>query len=1101
MTLVADTAQAGRGELSCLVNYAGRNVPVRIDARGVNIYGLVFTPQSGGEHKVSVFYSGVEVHGSPFIVDVMDTTQIGVSGEGLQVAAVGRLTTFLIHTPNVNIHDLEVNLTTPRGRTNPVRLYDRGQGTFEAEFTAADVGEHTIEVKLMGRQVAESPWKCQAFDASKIYVSSIPTHTKEKMVEFDIDASKAGSGNLEIMVNQGTEECAVQSFGNQKFRAQFEAVPAKTYTIDMKFNGEVVPGSPWKVNTMDPNKVRCTDLTSNRMFAVREKASIEVNTTDAGEGRLKATLTIPSGQKIPCDVYETSPGMYKVEFTVTDAGVHVLEILFGGHHIPGSPFTFKVFDIGQINVKGLRHDGIGGLVGQPVAFDVDASQAGHGNLEIMVNGGYVECAAQSVGHQKFKAQFVPKQAKRHTVEVKFNGEPVNGSPWAFDVIDPSAITVSGEGIRNSMLNKPTWFDINTGGLDNELLEVKMKAPSGKEATLHTRELMHGVYRAEHTLTEHGYHALDVSYGGYAVQGSPYTIRPFNPGDIKVADMPTVCNLGDPVNFTVDAAKAGSGNLEIMVNGGHVDCEVTDLGHQRFRARFTPTEASDHIIDMRFNSQPVPGSPWQVRVEEGDISRIRAYGEGLTSARMHQLSAFDVDTGGLFGSKITANLRSPSGRSMPCRVVETTKGQYKPDFIVTEPGTHYLDVMYGPRPIKGSPFKIEVADPSLIRVDLQDKRGLIGKPVYFSVDAAKAGSGNLEIMVNGGHVDCEVSNLGNQRFRAHFVPEEPVPHNIEMHFNGQPIPGSPWQVLIEEEDISRIRVYDEGLSNVRLHQSAAFDVDTGGLYGSKITADLRSPSGRTTPCRVSEPVRGQFKVDFVVTEAGSPWQILVEEEDISRIRAYGEGLTNVRMHQSSAFEVDTGGLYSSKITADLRAPSGRTTPCRVNETARGQYKVDFVVTEAGTNYLDVKYGDRPIRGSPFTIKVSDPGLVRVDLQDRMKVKIGDPVTFNVDAAQAGSGNLEIMVNSGYVNCDVTETGKQRFKGRFIAEKPITHTVEMRFNDQPVPGSPWQIFVEEEDISRIRAYGEGLTNVRMHQSSAFEVDTGGKTSAGFVLMEKA
>lgn len=46
-------------------------------------------------------------------------------------------------------------------------------------------------------------------------------------------------------------------------------------------------------------------------------------------------------------------------------------------------------------------------------------------------------------------------------------------------------------------------------------------------------------------------------------------------------------------------------------------------------------------------------------------------------------------------------------------------------------------------------------------------------------------------------------------------------------------------------------------------------------------------------------------------------MLVDEEDISRIRAYGEGLTNVRLHQTTSFDVDTAGLYGSKITADLR----------------------------------------------------------------------------------------------------------------------------------------------------------------------------------------
>lgn len=46
-----------------------------------------------------------------------------------------------------------------------------------------------------------------------------------------------------------------------------------------------------------------------------------------------------------------------------------------------------------------------------------------------------------------------------------------------------------------------------------------------------------------------------------------------------------------------------------------------------------------------------------------------------------------------------------------------------------------------------------------------------------------------------------------------------------------------------------------------------------------------------------------------------------------------------------------------------------------------------------NYLDVKYGERHIQGSPFPIKVSDPSQIRVDLQDRIRTIVGDPVTFN------------------------------------------------------------------------------------------------------------
>lgn len=61
-------------------------------------------------------------------------------------------------------------------------------------------------------------------------------------------------------------------------------------------------------------------------------------------------------------------------------------------------------------------------------------------------------------------------------------------------------------------------------------------------------------------------------------------------------------------------------------------------------------------------------------------------------------------------------------------------------------------------------------------------------LFLLVDGSGAGSGNLEILVNGGHVTSFVRNLGNQRFLASFVPHEPVIHKIDMKFNNEPVIG-------------------------------------------------------------------------------------------------------------------------------------------------------------------------------------------------------------------------------------------------------------------------------------------------------------------------
>lgn len=64
-------------------------------------------------------------------------------------------------------------------------------------------------------------------------------------------------------------------------------------------------------------------------------------------------------------------------------------------------------------------------------FLVNASQAGAGNLEIIVsvNGCNVPNYVQSEGNAKFRVNFKPREAAPHNLSVRFNGEPIPGSAF------------------------------------------------------------------------------------------------------------------------------------------------------------------------------------------------------------------------------------------------------------------------------------------------------------------------------------------------------------------------------------------------------------------------------------------------------------------------------------------------------------------------------------------------------------------------------------------------------------------------------------------------------------------------------------------------
>ena len=55
-------------------------------------------------------------------------------------------------------------------------------------------------------------------------------------------------------------------------------------------------------------------------------------------------------------------------------------------------------------------------------FTVDVTQAGEGQLEIMVNRGAVPNTVKMLRKGVFLVTFIPRDPKSHVVDIKFNGE-------------------------------------------------------------------------------------------------------------------------------------------------------------------------------------------------------------------------------------------------------------------------------------------------------------------------------------------------------------------------------------------------------------------------------------------------------------------------------------------------------------------------------------------------------------------------------------------------------------------------------------------------------------------------------------------------------
>ena len=63
---------------------------------------------------------------------------------------------------------------------------------------------------------------------------------------------------------------------------------------------------------------------------------------------------------------------------------------------------------------------------------------------------------------------------------------------------------------------------------------------------------------------------------------------------------------------------------------------------------------------------------------------------------------------------------------------------------------------------------------------------VGKPLTFTVDASQAGEGTLELVVTTGKssVRAEVAARSRGQYEVTFVPQEAIPHYVNITFNDE-----------------------------------------------------------------------------------------------------------------------------------------------------------------------------------------------------------------------------------------------------------------------------------------------------------------------------
>ncbi|XP_058054906.1 filamin-A [Anopheles bellator] len=935
--------------------------------------------------------------------------------------------------------------------------------------------------------------------ARAIRVQDIPDGVLGRPVEFEIDGSQAGSGNLEILVNGGRVTSAVRALGNQRFIASFTPHESGVHTVQITFNEETVPGSPWNINIMSSPGLTALGE-STRLVPANLPAVFEVLPPPGASIRgsdCVATVLSPSKAKVSARVtHESSNGALRIEFVPSEVGTHIVEASIGGTTLIGGPLIAKVYDSSLIQVTDVN----GGVVGQPCQFRVDASAAGEGQLEISINEGEVPNHVQVVGGGRCLVSFTPEQAKPHLIDIKFNGETVIGCPFVCSVADTSRVLLNLSNLELIPVSRPASFHITVSGGGAAELAVSVRGPQGELPVRVTGDI-HAGFTAEFTPNHVGAHTINVEYNGYPVQGTPFVAKSYDATKVAVGSV-SKGTVGRPVQFTVDAGDAGEGNLEITISakGHNIPTQVHPQGNAKFAVSFVPAEPCEHIINVSFNKMLVPGCPITVIINGGTTGpQVSLGGPGP----LHMPNSLVINHAGGRLEDIEVNVEGPSGHSVPAQVLQTADGVFKAEFVPRVVGEHRVSVTVEGQPTVGSPYSAKVYDVTAIKVK-NVNNGTVGKPVVFLVETSQAGPGNLEVTVNGGRVPTSAQAQGQHTYAISFTPREAQNHTVELRFNGQDVPGSPFTCKVSPA--ARI-VSGELTDKVSVGHVFEFVVESDIAPVVEVLGPARRPvRAEVVPLSTATagPPSSGYRVKFEPVEVGDhsvevrlPGSGHVEGSPFL-LKAYSAEkvvVTDIRpgvVGKSVSFGINASQAGAGNLEI-IVAVGGKNVPNFVQSEGNARFKVNFKPTEAATHSLSVRFNGYPVPGSPFACHVTHaPVSLSKALASGECLRQAPVKCENVFELEGFDGiDPQVLITSpagDTVSCRVAYRDELHLVS-FVPTSVGRHLISVTANEQHIAGSPFSCNVF--DVSRVSIAGldPRTTMAALGVPLTFSVDAAG------------
>ena len=866
------TEGAGKGELIVKPKGQKATYAAMVTESDNGVYDVSFTTYEVGVHTIDVLWGDTHIPDSPFevnFVKVGDANQFTVSGDGLREATAQKAAKCLLVGPTsgllednilqVQVSNEQFKSTTvkeddfdPKCNAAVVRVFDHGNASYSVEYAVPVAGVYSLSITSDGSHIPGSPFSVNvlaASDASKCRVFGEAVELAKKpfvfrvnsSIQFGVDITDAGEGTLSITGRNpnGGQISSVftndqEQDGKREKHVRYSPEDIGHHLLEIKWEGDDIPGTPLDLNVIDPSKCKISDLPPQKGMVEMKTMQFSVTCEGAGDSSPEVAVgAFDSSEMTLLQPSSQSGSVFCYTYTPESFGNTSLSVKFGGFETSNSPFIFIVIDPNRYSISGLNLLEKYARVLDPITFSISSKKFNSDDvIDVTQHGprGEKEHTSLTPKDGKCSHSFTPLAAGAYDIFVECSGVQVSGSPLQIHVVDPQNCKIFGKFPDQFQVGAEEDVVVNTQGAGEGELQIFFngaKEHPSMDCTVQKQDI------SSYVMKFNGKHvdstSVSILWGGFNIKGSPFHVNISDANKCNaIGSVITskTATTGEAVSFSVQTKDAGKGELTVIAKGPtatyKADIKATE---GKYDVAFTPWEVGQVSLDLLWGKTHIPNSPFIINVENSK-NICNATGDGLKTAMVGQEASFTVittETGLLKKKAMAISVSGIRAGRLKTDIKDNQNGTYTVSYTPRKPGAYVANIEVNKTHILGSPFKINV-------VSAPDaSKCIVGGPAIqpnavhvcgshpeVTVDTSEAGTGKLEAMIEGPNKyrpKVYMSEGVNGLYSIKFQATNPGRYIITPLWSGQEIPGSPFKVRVHPApDASRVKAYGSGLED-------------------------------------------------------------------------------------------------------------------------------------------------------------------------------------------------------------------------------------------------------------------------------------------------